>query len=125
MGIIRTIMTTKKTAFNASWLLNANWSKWLVQCPTSPYSATRKVCLKSFALSNMGKKAVTSHEQSQKHIKNIKGLTHADPLGLCITTDSIAGEIPSPATVNAAVVNNDTALPGTKTSFSTPLVVDI
>lgn len=73
----------------------------------------------------MGKKAVTSHEQSQKHIKNIKGLTHADPLGLCITTDSIAGEIPSPATVNAAVVNNDTALPGTKTSFSTPLVVDI
>jgi hypothetical protein len=74
--------SSRKTVFNNEWLAYQNWSSWLVRCLDNLHAARCKVCLKTFALSNMGKQAVISHEKSSGHIRNVKEVTNTDTLSI-------------------------------------------
>jgi len=52
--------TVRKMVFNNDWLSTSNRSFWLAR----------------FALSNMGKQAIVSHEKLLGHSKNVKSLKH-------------------------------------------------
>jgi len=69
----------RKTAFINDWLSNPNWSSWLAHCSDNLCLARCTICQKTFALSNMGKQALTSHEKSMGHIKNLQALTSSNP----------------------------------------------
>jgi hypothetical protein len=65
---------SKKTTFNLDWVdpdINPQWKGWL-RSANDAHKATCILCSKTFSLSNMGRQAITSHEQSAKHIKNAK-----------------------------------------------------
>jgi len=66
--------SVRKTMFNNDWLNNSNWSSWLTRCSNNPCLARCKICVKKFALSNMGKQAIISHEKSMGHKKNVEAL---------------------------------------------------
>jgi len=55
--------------FNKDWLTDKSFSSW-IEPAASVHQARCKLCSKSFELSNMGRKAVTSHEASAQHKKN-------------------------------------------------------
>lgn len=74
MGFPGPNMTAKKASFQVSWLLEPQFSKWLDRVPDDKYSAKCKLCLKTFSLSNMGRRAVTSHKSSGKHMQ-LEGVT--------------------------------------------------
>lgn len=70
-------MADKKTVFNPDWTdpqINPQWCLWLKNVDKDPFRAQCTVCNKSFHLSNMGRQAITSHEDSKKHIKNLNSL---------------------------------------------------
>lgn len=58
-------MTSKKTVFNEDWLRKFTW----IRRAPDPHSALCIMCNKTFSLSNMGMRAVTSHLDSIKHKK--------------------------------------------------------
>ena len=70
--------SVRKTMFNNDWLSNLNWSSWLTRCSDNPCVSRCKICVKNFALSNMGKQAIISHEKSTGHKKNVEALTNSD-----------------------------------------------
>lgn len=59
----------KKTTFNSEWLLKDKFKTWVASVEKDSYSAYCKICLKNFALSNMGEQALTSHMGGKKHKK--------------------------------------------------------
>lgn len=64
---------TKYTRFNALWLQDNEFKNWLIKDETSDKSARCKLCLCSFELSNMGRRAVESHARSKKHMSRAQG----------------------------------------------------
>lgn len=61
---------TRKTYFQLSWLSKYPWLKE-ADCN---WEAFCKLCQKTFSLSNMGEKAVTSHNAAQSHKLKVLGL---------------------------------------------------
>lgn len=67
--------TAKKTFFNQRWLLdnlhNEEW-KYIKEVESNPNVAFCKLCSKSFSLSNMGKRAISSHFEGKQHKARLK-----------------------------------------------------
>ena len=64
-----------KTVFNSDWAhkqLNPQWAEWTENVPNSSYVSRCRLCKKIFSLSNMGREALTSHEEVKKYLKKIK-----------------------------------------------------
>ena len=64
-------MSKKQTYFSDTWLTDLQFSVWVTKS-TDSKKAYRKLCKKSFSLSNMGVKALRSHAKSENHLKRIK-----------------------------------------------------
>lgn len=62
---------SKKTTFKAEWLTNPQF-KFLESVPGNPNAAYCKLCFKRIDLSNMGRRAVTSHVEGKKHSSKIQ-----------------------------------------------------
>lgn len=63
-----------QSKFNLAWLQPAvypDYHPWLQEIPNDSKSAFCNICKKKFALSNMGKRAVTSHMSGQMHKSRI------------------------------------------------------
>lgn len=60
-------MSNKKTVFQDIWLLNSKFD-WAERVKDNNYVCYCKICKKSFNLSNMGKSALVSHMDGNKHI---------------------------------------------------------
>lgn len=58
----------KKTRFDENWLLEEDFKIWLGRIEKDDNSARCLKCLKTFSLSNMGRKALTDHQKGKKHI---------------------------------------------------------
>ena len=58
---------SKSSTFNPVWLTNPEFKGWLASVPDNPHAAFCKPCHKLIALSNMGKRSLTSHMASTKH----------------------------------------------------------
>jgi hypothetical protein len=66
--------TKIKTFFNVDWVdhnINPQWSSWLRSVDQKPHMAQCILCNKTINLSNMGRQAIVSHQDSVKHKKNI------------------------------------------------------
>jgi hypothetical protein len=66
-------MSLKQSTFNNEWLdkaLNPDF-QWLKAVSSNRYQAHCTLCLKNFELSNMGRRAVTSHQKSAGHKKRV------------------------------------------------------
>ncbi|KAI8785042.1 Serine/threonine-protein kinase SMG1 [Biomphalaria glabrata] len=59
------------TSFNLAWLKDERFEFWLGKS-SMPTKAFCKICAKSFDISNMGERALTSHMKSSKHQHNVK-----------------------------------------------------
>ena len=63
---------SSKTVFNLDWAdkqLNLQRPKWIEAISNNPYVTRCRICKKTFSLSNMGRQALTSHEEGKKHLK--------------------------------------------------------
>jgi hypothetical protein len=63
----------RKTVFNLEWMntkLNPDFASWIQVVNSSPNDAFCRLCRTKFSLSNMGRKAVSSHMNGAKHMKN-------------------------------------------------------
>lgn len=58
---------TKSTNFNPDWLQDPKFSAWIKEDSGNPRIARCMWCSTTISLSNMGKRAVTSHADSKKH----------------------------------------------------------
>src|SRR6188508_3396168 len=61
-----------KSFFNCEWLdktLNPDFASWIKPVANNRHQANCTICLKNFELSNMGRRAVTSHLTSVTHVK--------------------------------------------------------
>ena len=59
-----------KTVFNPDWAnkqLNLEWAEWIEDVPNYPYVARCRLVKKMFSWSNVGRQALTSHEEGKKH----------------------------------------------------------
>uniref|UniRef100_A0A1B6KAK6 BED-type domain-containing protein n=2 Tax=Graphocephala atropunctata TaxID=36148 RepID=A0A1B6KAK6_9HEMI len=65
----------KHTTFQANWLNEPQFNQWLERVPNDITSARCNICKKSFNLSNMGRRAVSSHMSGAKHKNNEKAST--------------------------------------------------
>lgn len=68
--------------FNPAWLdskLFPEFKPWLREVENDPRSAMCVVCKKKFSLSNMGKRAVTSHMSHDKFLKTIHNVFKESP----------------------------------------------
>jgi len=64
--------------FNPQWLdpaLHPSWQTWLREDEKNPNNAKCLLCHKTFSLSQMGKRAVTSHEEGKWHKKTAAAQT--------------------------------------------------
>ena len=59
------------TYFKKEWLSDSLFEKWLVK-GADKKSAKCKICQVQFNLSNMGRRAVTSHMEGKKHVQKSK-----------------------------------------------------
>lgn len=92
----------KKTRFNERWLLESKFSLWLKPVEKDNYAAYCMFCKTTFALSNMGKRAVTSHSEGKKHQVAVESSSRVLPLNRYFPT-------PEPLTKNQ-VPQNSTAV---------------
>ncbi|KAH6944218.1 hypothetical protein HPB50_002348 [Hyalomma asiaticum] len=69
----------KKCSFNADWtnLSVSDYASWIRPVENDPHEAMCTVCRKTFSLSNMGHRAVSSHASSKKHIAALNFLKSA------------------------------------------------
>lgn len=74
-------MSYKKTVFQDAWLSNPMFSTWLKAVPNKYFGGCR-LCNSEFSLSNMGKRAVTSHMKGQKHSGKAKYIKSSLPLSI-------------------------------------------
>lgn len=56
-----------KTRFQSEWLKDPKFKSWLEAVKDSPFRASCRLCRYSFSLSNMGRRAVSSHAEGSKH----------------------------------------------------------
>jgi len=63
---------TNKSVFQKQWLLEERFSPWLREVPHDPYSFKCLVCSRVLTLSNMGRRALSSHADGSKHIRQVK-----------------------------------------------------
>ena len=62
----------KRSVFNCDWInktLNPEFASWIKPVAADRHQANCTVCMKNFELSNMGRRAVTSHLKSATHTK--------------------------------------------------------
>jgi hypothetical protein len=64
-----------KTRFNVNWLRDPSFSSWLLQVKDDCHAARCAICQRNFLLSNMGRKAVVSHQNSQQHARNLQAMS--------------------------------------------------
>ena len=67
----------KYTNFNLSWKSDPLFESWLLEDPKSKHSFKCNVCHSTLDLGNMGRGALTKHNKSAKHIKNVEELRSA------------------------------------------------
>jgi len=120
-------MASKKTVFNNSWLEEKNWRSWLTRCNSDPYAARCILCLKTFALSNMGKQAVISHEKSKTHVKNGTAVRGTDLINNAIGSTSHACTVATStqqASTNSHDAQNQLPLQPNTSVVVTKFVID-
>lgn len=90
----------KDTNFRDIWLSpteNPNWSSWLQKVEKNLHQAKCSICLKVIELSNMGKRAIISHEKSRTHIEALSA-RKTSSLKSFLTSKTVGSEeTPSPA----------------------------
>ena len=59
------------TCFKEEWLSDPLFEKWLVK-GTDKNSAKCRICQVQLNLSNMGRRSLTSHMESKKHVQKSK-----------------------------------------------------
>lgn len=88
-------MSKKRTLFNPEWTdkeINPEWCSWLKEVKSDPFSAHCSICRRSFQLSNMGRTAITSHEEGYKHQRNANSANGTLPLEKAFQTDKSTKE---------------------------------
>lgn len=99
---------SKHSIFNPEWLdrtLSPEFSSWILPVTTNKYQASCTVCKKNFELSNMGRRAVTSHMKSATHVKRSTSGTGSHNIGFIFGSNrkSEQGDV----STSAAVANDD------------------
>ncbi|KAI8728123.1 hypothetical protein BgiBS90_038070 [Biomphalaria glabrata] len=87
------------TSFNLAWLKDERFESWLVKSMST--KAFCKICAKSFDISNMGERALTSHMKSLKHQNNVKVGSQCLSLTSVFKTTTATPVKPSVQLVNA------------------------
>ena len=65
-------MSSKRTNFNPVWLTEESFMTWLVEDETDKHRFKCRICNSSLDLGNMGKRALTIHQDGKKHVMNSK-----------------------------------------------------
>ena len=91
----------KYTNFNLSWKSDPLFESWLLEDPKSKHSFKCNVCHSTLDLGNMGRGALTKHNKSAKHIKNVEELRSASARTLLSWTRPIAKNGESNANTNS------------------------
>ncbi|GBN09359.1 hypothetical protein AVEN_156318-1 [Araneus ventricosus] len=73
------------TLFQEDWLSDPSFSSWIEKMPLNNKIAKCKLCNKTFDLSNMGRRAVSSHMDGSKHKKKVKASQISASLFRCFT----------------------------------------
>ena len=80
----------KKTRFNLGWLEMKEYSSWISAVENDQLSAYCKLCFKTFTLSNMGEKSLSSHMKSQKHRQKVLSAEQSKSMALFLSTKTNA-----------------------------------
>jgi len=81
LTVVRESVFLHTVNYREYWSWHRMYKKGKSERRKDAYSATCKLCLKTFSLSNMSKQAVVSHANSSGHIRNV-----AEKLGNFIMT---------------------------------------
>ncbi|KAH6933564.1 hypothetical protein HPB50_016336 [Hyalomma asiaticum] len=94
----------KKCSFNADWANPSvsDYVSWIRPVENDPHEAMCTVCRKTFSLSNMGHRAVSSHASSKKHIAALNLLKSASQPKLLSFFKSPTDASPSSSAGSAA-----------------------
>lgn len=84
---------SKQTTFQPDWVNDPLFAPWLEKVPQNPKVAKCKICCKIFNLSNMGRRAVTSHMNGDKHKKASNALIHSASLECFIKTENKSPQV--------------------------------
>lgn len=71
-------MSHKRAQYDDTWSTNPAFSDWIEK--KTLYQAYCKVCMKNIELSNMGKRAITSHANGAGHQKKLLAKVITKPL---------------------------------------------
>ncbi|XP_063226873.1 uncharacterized protein LOC134541567 [Bacillus rossius redtenbacheri] len=104
-----------KSAFKETWLQNEDFSEWLRPVVHNQYAARCSFCQNVFSLSNMGKRAVTSHMTSKKHIKFVNAKKRLLLMGVFLKPKDLPGT--DSEMIN---VNSEKVVAGTSSQDSKP-----
>ncbi|KAH8026422.1 hypothetical protein HPB51_020406 [Rhipicephalus microplus] len=93
----------KNCSFNADWANPSvsDYASWIRPVENDPHKAMCTACQKTFLLSNMDLRAVSSHASSKKHIAALKFLKSASQPKLLSFFESPMDASPSSSTVSA------------------------
>lgn len=108
----------KQTTFQSDWLRDPLFAAWLSKDVQRNTVAFCKLCKKTINLSNMGRRALTSHMEGEKHKKHFKSVQtsaslhcfikkqgplqqNASPSVALEVSNSITDVVPSTSTCNA------------------------
>lgn len=100
-----------KSAFKETWLQNEDFSEWLRPVVHDQYAAKCDFCKTVFSLSNMGKRAITSHMMSKKHISIVNAGKKSLSMGVFIS---------KPKVLSRTSVNSEDVVAGTSSQGSPP-----
>lgn len=79
---------SKACSFQLSWLQEPSFASWLVKVPNDVYVARCKLCCKTFSLSNMGRRAVTSHMSSAKHVRSNSAMSESASMRIFLNSSN-------------------------------------
>ena len=91
----------KYTRFNLSWKSDPLFESWLLEDPKSKHSFKCNVCQSTLDLGNMGRGALTKHNKSAKHIKNVEELRSASARTLLSWTRPVTNNCESNSNANS------------------------
>lgn len=86
---------SKKSVFRSIWKDSSSYptfSKWVEEDQNSINNARCRYCKAVFSLSNMGVRALSSHENSKKHIQNFNSLFRTNDIRLFGSSTSAVSE---------------------------------
>lgn len=105
-----------QTFFQDDWLSDPCFNSWLLEVPRNNKYAKCKLCNKTFELSNMGRRAVSSHMDGRKHQKKVVAKSQNEKSASCFAKSDHLSSVNCTADIEKKLNTTDNDLTVTSCS---------